>query len=69
MTTYWMHIGPEDLMGWYVYKVDPVSNYVYMLDFYSKQWDKTNYEPGYPPRASGYAQVPDSILLIMGIPP
>jgi len=68
MTTYWMHIGPEDPTAWYVYKVNLVENRVYMLDMYSKEWDKTNYLPGYPPTAIGYAQVPDSVLLIMGIP-
>jgi len=67
MTTYWMHIGPEDPGGWYIYKV--ALGRVYMLDMYSKKWDKTTFSAGYPSKAEGYAQVPDSILLIMGIPP
>jgi hypothetical protein len=67
MTTYWMHIGPDDPKGWYVYKVDDKGR-VFMLDQYPKRWDRTSLSSGYPLTATGYARVPDSAIVLMGLP-
>jgi hypothetical protein len=66
MTTYWMHIGPY-FADWYIYKVDE-DGVVHAMDMFSRQWSKTKFSPGYPGTADGYAQVPDSVVVLMGVP-
>lgn len=64
--TYWMHIGP-DLDVWYVYRVNPEGE-VHMLTFWTRIWEKSKHPATHPQNAKNYTQVPDSIVVVMGLP-
>jgi len=64
MRSYWMMLKSPPVSDWYVYRVD---NFDYsQLDMHVRKW-----EPKYinkHPVQTTYDQVPDSVMILMGLP-
>jgi hypothetical protein len=64
MRSYWMMLKSPPVSDWYVYYVD--GNVYSQLDMRVREW-----EPKYiriHPLESNYDQVPDSVMVLMGLP-
>jgi len=65
MTTYWMMIKKPPLSNWFMYRIGDDSSS--QLDLIRRIWEP-KYRPDKHPIDSDYDQVPDSVMILLGLP-